>query len=172
MSLAAADGRELTVKTRQRHAVHEIRGVVGSVRAAALKGRGRIFDHGDGETKISRHPRRTGHAVVGGDPDNDECLDVMGAQMRLEAGPDEGTVDMLLKDRFAGHGQRLDLEGVTRRVFAKWGLRFKRQMLHVDDRPSGGAPGREQIGDPLFRVGIVPRSPTRIVKTLLHVDEE
>jgi hypothetical protein len=67
--------------------VHEIRGVVGSIRAAALKGRGGIFDHGDGEAKISRHPRRTGHAVVGGDPDNYECLDVMGPQMRLDLPP-------------------------------------------------------------------------------------
>jgi len=39
-------------------------------------------------------------------------------------------------------------------------------------RPAGGAPGREQFGDPLFRVGIVARSPPRIVKALLHVDEE
>jgi hypothetical protein len=79
---------------------------------------------------------------------------------------------MLAEDRFVGHGQRLDFEGVARRIFAKWGLRFTRQMLDVNDRPAGGAPSCEQIGDPLFRVGIVPHSQARIVETLLHVDEE
>jgi hypothetical protein len=49
---------------------------------------------------------------------------------------------------------------------------FQAQMLDVDHRPAGGAPGREQIGDPLFCVGVVPRSPARIVKALLRVDEE
>jgi hypothetical protein len=110
--------------------------------------------------------------VVGGDPDYYECLDSIGAQMRLKVGPDEGTVDMFTEDGFAGYRLRLDLEGVAWRVFAKWGLRFKRQMLDVNDRPAGGAPSREQIGDPLFCVGIVPRFPARIVKALLHVDEE
>lgn len=152
--------------------MHEIRAVVGSISAPALKGRGRILDYGDCETEVSRHPRRTGHAVVGGEPDDYECLNSIGVQMRLEVGPDEGTVDMLVEDRFAGHRQRLDLEGVAGRVFAKCRLRFKRRMLDVDDRPAGGAPGREQIGDPLFCLGIVPRSQARIVKTLLHVDEE
>ena len=152
--------------------MHEIRAVVGSIRSAALKGRGCILDHGDGEAKVASHTRRRRHAVVGGDPDNYQCLDVMGAQMRLEVGPDEGTVDMLAEDRFAGQRQRLDLEGVARRVFAKCGLGFKRRMLDVNDRPAAGAPSREQIGDPLFRVGIVPRSQARIVKALLHVDEE
>ena len=170
--LGATDGREFTVKTSQRNAVHEIRGVVRPIRAAALKGRGCIFDHGDDEAKICRHPRRSGHAVVGSEPDDDECLNVMGAQMRLKVGSDEGTVDMLAEDRFVGHGPGLDLEGVAGRVFAKWGLRFKRQMLDVDDRLPGGAPSREQIGDPLFCVGIVPHSPARIVKPLLHVNEE
>jgi hypothetical protein len=42
----------------------------------------------------------------------------------------------------------------------------------VNDRAAGGAPSREQIGDPPFCVGIVPRSQARIVKALLHVDEE
>jgi hypothetical protein len=92
--------------------------------------------------------------------------------MRLEVGPDEGAVDMLLEDRFVGHRQSLDLEGVARRVFAKWGLGLERQMLDVDDRPAGGAPSRKQIGDPLLCIGIIPRSPARIVKALLHVDEE
>jgi hypothetical protein len=44
----ASDRRELSMKTRQRDAVHEIRAVVGSIRAAALEGRGCI-DHGDRE---------------------------------------------------------------------------------------------------------------------------
>src|SRR5207253_5358299 len=146
----ASDRRELTMKTRQRDAMHEIRAVVGSIRAAALKGRGCILDHGDGETKIARHARRGRHAVVCGDPDNYQRLDVMGAQMRLEVGPDEGTVDVLAKDRFVAHRQRLDFEGVPRRVFAKCGMGFKRRMLDVNDRPAAGTPGRKQIGDPLF----------------------
>ena len=66
--LGASDRRELTMKTRQRDPMHEIRAVVGSIWAAALKGRGCILDNGDLETKISRHPRRTRHAVVGGEP--------------------------------------------------------------------------------------------------------
>jgi hypothetical protein len=170
--LGASDRRELTMKTRQRDAMHEIRAVVGSIWAAALKGRGCILDHGDGETKVARHTRRRRHAMVGGDSDYYECLDSIGAQMRLEVGPDEGTVDMLAEDRFVGHRQRLDLEGMARRVFAKWGLGFKRRMLDVNDSPAGGTPSREQIGDPLFCGGIVPRSQARIVKALLHVDEE
>jgi len=170
--LGASDRRELTMKTRQRDAVHEIRAVVGSIWAPALKGRGCILDHGDGETKVSRRPGRSRHAVVGGDPDHDECLDSIGAQIRLKVGSDEGTVDMLAEDRFVGHRQRLDLEGVARRVFAKWGVGFKRQMLDVNDRPASGAPSRKQIGNPLFRIGIIPCSPARIVKALLHVDEE
>ena len=96
----------------------------------------------------------------------------MGTQMRLEVGPDESAVDVLAKDGFVAYRQRLDLEGVARRVFAKCGMGFKRRMLDVNDRPAGGAPGREQIGDPLFCVGIVPRSQARIVEALLHVDEE
>ena len=160
------------MKTRQRDAMHEIRAVVGSIRAAALEGRGGILDHRDSEAKVSRHPRRRRHAVVGGEPDDDERVDSVGAQMRIEVGPDEGAVDMLAEDRLAGHRQRLDLEGVARRVFAKRRLRFKRQVLDMDDRPEGGAPSREQIGDPLFCVRIVPRSPARIVKALLHVDEK
>ena len=170
--LGASDHRELTVKTRQRDAVHEIRAVVGSIWAAALKGRGCILDHGDGEPKVSRHAGRSRHAVVGGDPDHYDCLDSIGAQMRLKVGPDEGTVDMLAEDRFVGPRQSLDLEGMARRVFAKWGLGFKRQMLDVNDRPAGGAPSRKQIGNPLFCIGIIPRSPARIVKALLDVDEE
>jgi len=110
--------------------------------------------------------------VVGGDADNYERLDVMGAQMRFEVGPDEGTVDMLVEDRFAGHRQRLDFENVPRRVFAKCGMGLKRGMLDVNDGSAGGAPSREKIGDPLFCVGIVPRPQARIVKALLHVDEE
>jgi hypothetical protein len=110
--------------------------------------------------------------VVGGDPDNYECLDVMGAQMRLEVGPNEGAVDVLAEDRFVTHRERLDLEGVAGRVFAKCGMGLERRMLDVNDRAAGGAPNREQIGDPLFCVGIVPRSQARIVKALLHVDEE
>ena len=170
--LGASDRRELSMKTRQRDAVHEIRAVVGSIWAVALKGRGCILDHGDREPEVCRHPRRSRHAVVGSDPDHYEYLDSIGAQMRLKVGPDEGTVDVLAEDRFVGHRQSLDLEGVTRRVFAKWGLGFKRQMLDVNDRPAGGAPRRKQIGNPLFCIGIIPRSPARIVKALLHVDEE
>ena len=79
---------------------------------------------------------------------------------------------MLAKDRFVAHRQRLDFEGVPRRVFAKCGMGFKRRMLDVNDRPAAGTPGRKQIGDPLFCVGIVPRSQARIVKALLHVNEE
>src|SRR5439155_4887968 len=78
--LGASDSCELTMKARQRDAMHEIRAVVGSIRAAALKGRGCILDHGDGEPKVARHARRGRHAVVCRDPDNYERLDVMGAQ--------------------------------------------------------------------------------------------
>jgi hypothetical protein len=46
----------------------------------------------------------------------------MGSQMRLEVGPDEGTVDMLLEDRLVGHRQSLDLEG-----------RIVEALLHVDE---------------------------------------
>jgi hypothetical protein len=79
---------------------------------------------------------------------------------------------MLVKDRFAGHWQRLDLEGVTRRVFAKRRSRFERRMLDVNDGLCGSAPSRKQIGNPLFRIGIIARSPARIVKALLHIDEQ
>ena len=79
---------------------------------------------------------------------------------------------MLAEDGFAGPRQRFGLECVARRAFAKWGPRFERLMLGVDHRPAGRAPGREQVGDPPFGVGIVPRSPARIVEALLHVDEE
>jgi hypothetical protein len=79
---------------------------------------------------------------------------------------------MLLEDRLVGHRQSLDLEGVARCVFAKGGLGLERQMLDVNHRPAAGAPSCQQIGNPLFRVGIVPRSPSRIVEALLHVDEE
>ncbi len=145
---------------------------MGTIGAAALKGRGCILDHSDGEPKVSRHPCRSRHAVVGSEPDHYECLDSIGAQMRLKVGPDEGTVDMLAEDRFVGRRQSLDLEDVAWCVVATWGLRFKRQMLDVDDRSAGGAPGRKQIGDPLFCIGIIPRSPARIVKALLDVDPE
>jgi hypothetical protein len=40
--------------------------------------------------------------------------------MRLKVGPDEGTVGVLAEDRFVGHRQSLDLEGVARRLCAKW----------------------------------------------------
>jgi hypothetical protein len=42
----------------------------------------------------------------------------------------------------------------------------------VNDRPAGGAPSRQQIGNPLFCIGIIPRPPARIVQALLHVDKE
>jgi len=45
-------------------------------------------------------------------------------------------------------------------------------MLDVNDRPTAGAPSREQIGDPLFCIGIVARSPARVFEALLNVDEE
>src|ERR1700687_3903428 len=93
--LRAPDRRELTMKTRQRDAMHEIRAVVSSIGAAALEGRGRILDLGDGEAQVPRHPRRRRHAVVGCDPDDDERLDSIGAQVRLEVGSDERAVDML-----------------------------------------------------------------------------
>jgi hypothetical protein len=92
--------------------------------------------------------------------------------MRLEVGADEGTVDMLAEDRFVGRRQSLQLERVARAVFAKRGLGLKRQMLDVNDRPASGPPSGEQIGNPPFCVGIIPRSPARIVEALLHVDEE
>jgi hypothetical protein len=79
---------------------------------------------------------------------------------------------MLAKDRFVGQRESLGLERVPRRVFAEWGFGLTRQVLHVNDRTARGAPSRQQIGDPLFRLGIIPRSPARIVKPLLHVDEE
>jgi hypothetical protein len=79
---------------------------------------------------------------------------------------------MFPENRFVGQRQHLDLEGAARRVFATRGLGFKRQMLDVDDRPAGGTPCRKQLGHPLFCLGIVPRSPARIVKALLHVNEE
>ena len=96
----------------------------------------------------------------------------MGSQMGLEVGTDERTVDMLLEDRLVGHRQSLDLEGVARCAFAKGRQGLERQVLHVNDRPAAGAPSCQQIGNPLFRVGIVPRFLSRIVEALLHVDEE
>jgi hypothetical protein len=45
-------------------------------------------------------------------------------------------------------------------------------MLDVNDRPTSGTPRGKEIGNPPFCVGIVPRSPARIVKALLHVDEK
>jgi hypothetical protein len=169
---SASDRREFSMKTRQRDLVHEIRAVVGSVWAAALKGRGGILDHGNGEPQVSSHSHRTGHAVVGGEPGDDERVDSTGAQMRFEAGSNEGAVDMFAEDRFVGYRQRFDLESVARLVFAKRGMRLERHMLDVDDGPAGRTPSREQIGDPLFRVRVVPRSQARIVQALLHVDEE
>ena len=152
--------------------MHQICAIEVTIWALTLKGRGCILDHGDRETKVARHPRRRRHAVVGGKTDYYECLDSVCAKMHLKIGPNKGAVNVLAENRFADHWQRLDLEGVARRVCAKWRLRFKRQMLDVNDRPVGGAPGRKQIGDPLLCGGIVPRPPARVVKTLLHVDEE
>jgi hypothetical protein len=110
--------------------------------------------------------------VICGEPNHYERIDSIGAQMRLEVGSDEGAVDMFAEDRLAGHWQGLALEGVARSVFAKRRLGFKRQMLDVNDRSSRGAPGREQVGNPPFCLWIIPRSPARMVKALLHVDEE
>jgi len=45
-------------------------------------------------------------------------------------------------------------------------------VLDVDDSSSAPAPGREKISDPLFGLGIVPRTQARIVKAPLHVDDE
>jgi len=160
------------MKTRQLDTVHEIRAVVGSIRAATLKGRGRILDHGNGKAKVPGHSRSSGHALIGGHTDHYKSLDSIGAQVRLEVGPDEGAVDMLAEDRFVGHWLCLDLEGMTRRVFTKWGVWLQRQMPDVNDRPVGGAPSRQQIGDPLFCVGVIPLSATRIVHALLHIDDE
>ena len=110
--------------------------------------------------------------MVSGNPDYYECIDSIRAQMRLELGSDKCTVDVLAKYSLVRRGLRLDLKGVTRPVLAKWRLRFKRQMLDVNDRPTAGAPSREQIGDPLFCIGIIARSPARVFEALLYVDEE
>jgi hypothetical protein len=45
-------------------------------------------------------------------------------------------------------------------------------MLDVNDRLRGSAPSRKQIGNPLFGIWIIARSPAGIVKALLHIDEE
>jgi hypothetical protein len=63
-------------------------------------------------------------------------------------------------------------DDMARRIFAKGRLRFQRQMLDMDDWPAGGTPPREEIDNALLRLGVVPRSPARIVKALLHVDEK
>jgi hypothetical protein len=170
--VGGSDRRELTLKTRQLDAVHEVSAVVSSILAAALKGRGCILNNGDGETEVGGHPGRSRHAVICGEPNHYECIDSIGAQMRLEVGADEGTVDMFAEDRLARHRQGLALEGVPRSVFAKRRLGFKRQMLDVNDWPSCGAPRREQLGNPLFCLWIIPRSPARMVKALLYVDEK
>ena len=110
--------------------------------------------------------------MVSGNPDYYECIDSIRAQMRLELGSDKCTVDVLAKYSLVRRGLRLDLKGVTRPVLAKRRLGFKRQMLDVNDRPAAGAPSCEQIGDPLFCIGIVARSPARVFEALLNVDEE
>ena len=92
--------------------------------------------------------------------------------MRLEVRSDERTVDVLAENRFAVKRASLDLECVARRVGAKRGVGHKREMLNVDDWPARRAPGGEQIGNPLFRIRVIPRSPARIVEALLYVDEE
>jgi hypothetical protein len=45
-------------------------------------------------------------------------------------------------------------------------------VLNVNDRTAGGAPSGEQIGNALFRVGIVSFSQSGAVKAFLHVDDE
>jgi hypothetical protein len=42
----------------------------------------------------------------------------------------------------------------------------------VDDRLACPTPGSEEIGDPLLCVRIVPSGITRIVQSLLDVDDE
>ena len=98
----AADRRELIVKARQLDAVHEIGVVVDAVVAAALERRGRVLHHRDLEPEVGRHPGRRRHALVGGQAGQDEFLDAVAAQVRLEAGSDERAVDVLPEHRLAG----------------------------------------------------------------------
>jgi hypothetical protein len=51
---------------------------------------------------------------------DDEVRDAIRAQVRLEAGADERTVDVLLKDRLAGDWQRFGLEGISGSIGAEW----------------------------------------------------
>jgi hypothetical protein len=45
-------------------------------------------------------------------------------------------------------------------------------MADVDDRQGGVALGREQRGDPVFGVGVVPGGEGRALHPDLHVDDD
>ena len=61
---------------------------------------------------------------------------------------------------------------MARPVLLQGGLGLEGKVLDVNHRPSIGPPRRQQIGDPLFRLRIVPGAISRIVESLLHVNEE
>jgi len=103
----------LVVEARQRDPMHQLGTMVVAVRAGPLeRGRG-IGDYDHGEAEVGRHAHGRRYAMIGGDADDDDGVDLMSPEVRFECRPDEGAVHGLLEDGFARLGGGFRLERVA-----------------------------------------------------------
>ena len=93
------DLRELTMQTRQRNGVNLLGRVAHAVWSSAVERSATVSGEISGKAKIAGHAGGGFHAVVRGQPADDDGRDPTLPEPRFEIGADEGAIHPLGNDR-------------------------------------------------------------------------
>ena len=86
--------------------MYSIRGTHPSVQRCPRESRSRIGNYESGEPEIAGHPGRSRNAVVRREPNQDERVDSIVAQIFFKARSNKSAVHMLAIDGLCGFGSR------------------------------------------------------------------
>ena len=139
----------------------------GAVPIRATEGEAAIRHEVGCESQITSHAHGRLYRVVGNDPNNHNRIMAARPQPCFQIGPDEGAVGTLDNNALTREWRYLRLELVSWLARTIMGIRLRRVMPDMPDRPPSGAPVGEQSRDIRLGGRIISLAPTWMIDRLL-----